>query len=186
MNITDFFKNALESINSDSRFAETKNAFLVTFNSAMLGLIVALFNGDNSLSCYSVTMAIIFSAIVLLATICSLLSFFPLNPLRKIYNKKKIKKNDKTNLDDNPKFMFYEYISSNYDCSDGESYKKLGDKIARSINMTYECNGIDIQYLKQMIDLSCVAAFKFAIFRVSLCIEFVSIVFFVLFFVSII
>jgi len=181
MSREEFLKNAYESINDDSRFAETKNTFLLTFNSAVLGLIVAFLTSDKSLSCFGKIMVIIFSAIVFVATICSLISFFPVSPLRKGYNKYLIK-NKKSN---EPKFMFYRYISSNFNIDDKDNVTKLGEIINKKLGIANDYSGIEIQYLNQIIDLSCIASLKFFLFKLALYFEIISLVFFIPFFISI-
>ena len=161
------------SINSDLRFAETKNTFLVTFNSVIIGIIVAFLKEKQQIEYLSKFILIVFSLLVLIATLLSVFSFVPLNKIRKFF---KATCNSTT-----PNFMFYLYNASNFRVNDKERYNKFKKELINNCNPEEEFSFFEEQLIFQIVDLSNIAFTKFKLFSLAIRVEFIAIIIFALF-----
>ncbi len=172
--ISNFLKFSYDCINSDLKFSETKNTFLVTFNTAIIGVIVALLTKELSLSCISKTFLIIFSLLMLIATLISIFSFIPINKVRNLL---------KTNCNkyDKPNFMFYLYNASKFQMNDKERYNKFESQLIENCKFNDNFSFFEKELIYQIVDLSNVAFTKFKLFSYAIYIELIATIFFALF-----
>lgn len=180
MKIDEFLKAAMDSIDADSKYAENKNTFLITFNAAIIGLIVALKTSSKSISCFENSIVFVFSIIIFIASLVSLISILPLNPLRN----RIIKKRSDDRKNEGSKYMFYDYVSSHY-CDGADSYIDFENDLKEEFEITEEFNEIEKQLCKQIVDLAIVGAVKFKLFRFALIIEMIAFVVFIPFLISV-
>ena len=159
MSRLEFLKYTCDSINSDLKFAETKNTFLTTFNLAMIGATVSFvfdndknFGNDTVRNCF-----IAFLIVILISTFLAIFSFLPLNSFWKIL-KPKIKGEEN--------FLFY-YSNFSKHRNDYDIFAKT---IAQKID---DCNlsSTERQLANQILDLSRVTYTKYSIFSIALIIE---------------
>ena len=180
MKTDEFLKAAMDSIEADSKYAENKNTFLITFNAAIIGLIVALKTSSRSVSCFENSIILVFSILILISSFISLISILPLNPLRKRIIKKR--SNDPKN--EGSKYMFYDYVSSHY-CNGADSYLAFENDLKGEFEITEEFNEIEKQLCKQIVDLAIVGAAKFKLFKLALIIEMIAFIVFIPFLISV-
>ncbi len=159
----DFLKYAYESINGDLKFAEAKNVALITFNSAVLGVVFAFFNSDSTKPLYLKVILALFLSAILISTIISLLSFNPLNDI-KLY-KCVYEANNQ-----NHKFMFYRYNSSMYS-RDDDGYSKFQSDVKKYFSSGVELAPFEKQLTYQIVDLSHIARIKFTLFSYAIKVE---------------
>lgn len=165
----EFLKYSYEAINSDLKFAETKNTCLITFNAAILGIFVSLIANNNKQIClFQQSSLFIFLIFIFISTIISMFSFLPLNPINKIMGAS----NKITNNSEN-KFMFYSYNCAKYKGID--KYNKFETDIKTNCNDNSDTNLLEKQLARQIIDLSYIANTKFKLFSLSLKLEILSI-----------
>lgn len=173
MNRFDFLKTTNESIDNDLKFAETKNTFLVTFNAAIVGVIIAFLTSNATISRCANVLLIIFSILLLTATITSVMSFFPLSMVGRFLHPK-FKGTP-------PKYMFYLYNKSVYSNKTGMDYMKFESDIKQYFQDNTDFSAYEKQLSIQILDLSHIAYTKFRLFSIALYIEFIAFLTFVAF-----
>lgn len=162
----EFLKYTYESINSDLKFAETKNTFLTTFNLAVVGATTAFFFGnDNDISNKAYILFVAFTVMILIATLIAISSFLPVNKVGKFLKPKK---------SEGKRFMFYKYNYSNFKTNVDDFCNEVKNEFDGS-----DFNSIENQFAGQIVDLSYVAYTKFTIFAIALVFEMVSFPFFI-------
>lgn len=159
MNRTEFLKYICDSINSDLKFAETKNTFLTTFNLAMVGTVISfVFDSDKNFGSDAVRNCFIaFLIVILISTFLAIFSFLPLNSFWKIL-KPKIKGEEN--------FFFY-YSNFSKHKNDYDTFAKT---VVQNIDKC-DLSDTERQLTKQILDLSRVAYTKYSVFSIALTIE---------------
>lgn len=156
-----FLKYTFETINSDLKFAETKNTFLATVNLAIIGWVVSfVFSDETQISMASRCCFIVFLMVVIISTFVSVLSFLPALKFRKM---------TRTKLDNKDRFMFYKYNRNKY----GDNDEKFEEAIKRYFS-DEEYTPVEKQLIGQILDLSSVVYSKCMCFSVALFIELIS------------
>lgn len=158
----EFLEKAYAEVNDNIKFAEAKNAALITLNSALIAVgIDKVF--DTEISCaWRILIAVLIFALFI-PLIIAVFSFIADKGKKEGFKYKLCNSwKSKINFDDsNPKLMFYSYIASR--CPNKEAYlQKCG----------ITDNNLFVQQLaNQIVDLSNVAFFKFSLFNVSVGVE---------------
>lgn len=171
--INEFLKLSYDSVDSDLKFAETKNTFLVTFNSALIGIIVAFLTGEHTISYSSRVILIAFTLLILLSTLLAILSFVPQNKIRKYL----VAKDDSKN----PKFMFYRYNASNFPIDNDSRYEDFKKAIEENCESNEKLTFYENELIVQIVDLSNVAYTKFKLFIYAVYIEIIASLLFAIF-----
>lgn len=164
--MTDILNQLEQKINTYLQFAETKNAAIITFNSALL-----FFSIDFFINTYkgTYTQAYILCIIILvISLLVSLMSFLPRLKNKKLiqkimFSQNKKNKSQKTNLLD------YEVISKYNATELMNQYEKALD--LKSTNPMF-----DLYLTRQVIDLAQTAYLKYSFFRLTLNISIISII----------
>ena len=161
-----FLKYAYEAVNSDLKFAETKNTFLITLNLAVIGSVFSfLFKQDVNLNYWARLCLLLFEVLIIIATIVSIVSFFPASEIGKYLSKPK--------KEDTIKLMFYQTIYSRHNDNLESFQKEIKTYLCDSRPLTpYE-----EQFSIQILNLSSVAYTKFDLFTKALILELISSIF---------
>ena len=168
--INELLNLSYESVNSNLKFAETKNTFLVTFNSAIIGIIVAFLTGEKQISFIPKAFIVTFTLLILFATLISVFSFVPLNKIGKILI---------ANCDSQkPKFMFYLYNASEFKVNDKERYKKFEKALKKNCNYDDDLSFLEKELIFQIVDLSNIAFAKFKLFSYAVYVELIATILF--------
>lgn len=169
MDREEFLKYTFEMINSDLKFAETKNTFLATANLAIIGWGVSfIFSSEANISVMGKRCFIVFIVLVVVAALVSILSFFPAPTLKKA---------TKTKQDAEVRFMFYKYNRNKH----GVDASGFEEEIKNYFNHE-EYTPVEKQLTRQIVDLSNIVYFKCECFFVALLIELFSFLIIILFF----
>lgn len=158
--LTDVLKDLYKDITEWIKFAEAKNAALLTFNGVLLFGILKVVESNNSLITSLSKVLYISSAILILNIGYILFSFLPL-----LNHSKKIQNIQSNTSESNENLIFY-----------GDLYKLTPDiflnKVKTKYNLTDTTN--ERPYFKdlstQIITLSFLAVRKYKIFRNAVCI----------------
>lgn len=182
----DFLKYTCQKIDNDLKFAEKKNAFLVTFNAAIFGVVVNFWKSNLNFSKLEKLLILLFIIIVICSTIISLFSFLPKNPFRKflVYKISKSNKMDCTtnNTDQTSKLLYYEYVFISAFNSDEVhiTYESFYNTLKQNTDSN-EFSFFEKQYISQIVDLSDIAYTKFSMFSLSFKIEILAFIVFIAF-----
>ncbi len=168
MELKDFFDKTYSEINDNIKFAEAKNAALITLNSALIAACAdKIFDYDIRL-CWRILVSFLVISLML-PLIISIFSFRATTGSESCLVKKIYKVLNKMNTIDRNResYMYYAYIAKFFDQSTDEYLKKLKEKIGTS---GADEKGLDL-LAKQIVDLSNVAYRKFTLFNIAIKIE---------------
>lgn len=162
----DFLEKAYTEVNDNIKFAETKNAALITLNSALIAAgIDKVFDTEISCVWRVLIAAVVFALLIpLIISLCSFIADKGKKEGIKYSFFTGLKDKTPFKDSDDPKLMFYSYIACK--CRDKETYLEKCE-----IRPTDDDYGLKVQLASQIVDLSSVAFSKFSLFNIAVIIE---------------
>lgn len=168
MSLKEYLEKIYLETSDNIKFAEAKNAALITLNSALIAFISTMIFDKNIILMYRITL-LVFIAFLAISLLFSLLSFRATTGSENCIIRKFYKMLDSMNtVPLNPQMnMYYSYIHKYYDKSRPDSFL---DNIP-DITCCDKANYYYKQMVQQIVDLSGIAYRKYTIFNIAICVE---------------